>query len=328
MSDPLSLAPVSYGLMNLTWKPTQIPDEQAFAAIKAAVDNNDKLTMLNSGEFYGHPEPTLNLQLLSRFYKANPDYADKTFLSVKGGLARAALAPDGSEENLRASVENINAKLGGIKKMDLFECARVDRKIPIEDVIKTLAKLKEEGHFKHIGLSECSAETIRRAHQVHPIAAVEVEYSIWARDIEKNGVLATCKDLGIPIVAYSPLGRGFLTGRLTKPSDLPKGDMRAHLDRFQPENWDQNYKIVEKIQAFADKKKATPVQICLAWLIHQEGDIVCIPGSTRVEGVQEAAQAQHVTLSAEEVKELRDLAEGTEIVGGRYNAHMAPTLEG
>lgn len=154
----------------------QIPDEQAFEAIKLAVDNG--CTMLNSGEFYSNEplkDPTRNLRLLARFYNEYPEYVDKTYLSVKGGLARGSFAADASEQNLRASVTTINEALGGKKKMDLFEMARVDQNTSIEDAMKTLLKLRDEGHFKDIGISEVSAKTIRAAAKVAPIAAVEVE---------------------------------------------------------------------------------------------------------------------------------------------------------
>lgn len=154
----------------------QIPDEQAFEAIKLAVDSG--CTMLNSGEFYSREpinDPCRNLRLLARFYEKYPEYVDKTYVSVKGGQARGTMTPDASEENLRASVTTINKELGGRKKMDLFEMARVDQKNSIEDTMKTLLKLRDEGHFKDIGLSECSEKTIRAAAKVAPIAAVEVE---------------------------------------------------------------------------------------------------------------------------------------------------------
>ena len=151
--------------------------------------------MLNSGEFYGRPEPLLGLQLLSRFYDANPEYVESTYLAVKGGNIPTGMTPDASPENLRRSVTTINAALGGKKKMDLFECARVDKRVPIEDVMRTLATLREEGHFKDIGLSECSAETIRRASKIVQISAVEVE-CVNAYD-QKPETLSSQWDLGI-----------------------------------------------------------------------------------------------------------------------------------
>lgn len=168
---------------------------------------------------------------MSRFFEKYPDYVDKIFLSVKGAIA-PGLKPDSSDESLRRSVTNIN-KLLKHKTMDLFEPARVDKSRPVEDVMRTLDALRKEGHFKYIGLSEVSAATIRKAHAVAPVAAVEVEYSPFSLDIEKNGVLDTCKELGITIIAYSPLGRGLLSGKIKSIDDIPEGDHRRNFDRFQ-----------------------------------------------------------------------------------------------
>lgn len=241
--------------MNHHWKPKPSSDEQAFETLKIAIDGGSN--MINSGEFYGVDPPQANLQMLSRFFKANPDYVDKTLLSVKGGMKIPLhLGQDSSTEGLRRSVENINKELGGYKKMDMFECARVDPKVPIEKVMRDLKALIEEGHFKYISLSECSEKSIRRAAKVATISAVEVEYSPFSLDTEHNGVLAACKELNIPVVAYSPLARGILTGSIKKVSDIPEGDMRLHFDRFKPENFDKNMKLVDQLQAIADRKNA------------------------------------------------------------------------
>lgn len=311
---------IGYGLMNHTWAPKQTPDEQAFAAIRASVDAGS--TMLNSGEFYGQPEPTLNLQLLRRFYDAHPEYVDKTYLSVKGGLGfkdgAIDFTPNASEENLRRSVTNINETLGGKKKMDMFEMARVDQKIPIADAMRTLLKLRDEGHFKDIALSESAAETIRRAAKVAPIAGVEVEYSPWSLNIEHNGVIDACKELNIPIIAYSPLGKGFLTGSLKSPDDIPEGDHRKHFERFQPGNFEKNLELVDKLVSIAKNKGITPAQLALAWEIQQCDLIYPIPGSTRVEGVKEALGALNVKLSKEDLDEIRKIVDNADVIGGRY----------
>lgn len=223
--------------------------------------------MLNSGEFYGQPDPELGLKLLGRFYAQYPEYAVKTYLSVKGGMAK--MQPDASEEALRTSVTNINKLLGGNKKMDLFEMARVDKKVSIEDTMKTLLKLRDEGHFKDIGLSECSADTIRRAAKVGPVAAVEVEYSPFSLDIEHNGVLEACTELGIPIAAYSPLARGMMNPKIKSNDDIPEGDHLKHSPRFQPGNIEKNLELAEKLREVAAKKNVSGVQVVLAWEIAQ-----------------------------------------------------------
>lgn len=313
---------LGYGAMNLTWKPEQTPDEQAFKAIKTAVDGG--CSLVNSGEFYGQPDPTLGLKLLARFFEANADYIDKTYVAVKGGLEN--MKPNGSLEGLRKSVENINTLLGGKKKMDHFEMARVDQSRSIEEAMKNMMTLRDEGHFKDIGLSESSAETIRRAAKVGPVASVEVEYSPWSLDIEHNGVLDACKELKIPIWAYSPLGKGFLTGSLKSPDDIPEGDHRKHFDRFQPENFGKNLELVEKLQQIAKAKGVPSSQLCLAWEMAQWEGIYPIPGSTRPEGVKESLGALNVKLTEEENKQIREIVNSADVAGYRYNAQMEGTL--
>lgn len=283
---------------------------------------------LNSGEFYGQPDPTLGLKLLARFFAAEPSYADKVFLSVKGG-SRPDFSPDGSLEGLRKSVLHINEVLGShgaTKHMDLFEPARLDKSVGIEQVMKNLLVLRDEGHFTHIGLSEVSAETLRTASKVGPVAAVEFEYSLWALDAETNGLLSATAELGITAIAYSPLGRGFLTGSIKKRSDIPSGDLRLLLDRFSAENFDQNLRLVEDLTRFAEGKGVTPAQLALAWILAQADNVMPIPGSTRIEGVKESLEALEVKLSAEELKQVRRILDSHTIVGGRYNDHLQGSL--
>ncbi|KAK4705045.1 hypothetical protein P7C70_g1167, partial [Phenoliferia sp. Uapishka_3] len=320
----------------------ETPDAQAFEAIKSAIDAGSNF--INSGEFYGQPERTLGLQLLARFFKAEPTYGEKMFLSVKGAV-RPNWKADSSDEYLLESVTNINKLLGGSKKMDLFQPARVDTTRPIEEVRQTpyaerssmsdtpalqtmaaLQKLKEAGHFKYIGLSEVSAKTIRRANAVAPVAAVEIEYSPWTLDVEHNEVLSTCKELGIAIIAYSPLGKGFLTGKLKSVADIPAGDHRLDFDRFLPENFPKNLVLVDKLVAIAEKKGVTTPQLALAWLLAQWEGIIPIPGSTRPDGVKEAAAAAFVKLSPEELKEIRETVDNADVVGLRYHAGVEHTL--
>ncbi|KAH8928640.1 aldo/keto reductase [Atractiella rhizophila] len=314
---------MGYGLMNLTWRPQQTEDEQAFQAIKGAIDAGS--TMLNSGEFYGQDDPEANLKLLNRFFTKYPDYASKCFLSVKGAVNLEKLQPDCSTENLRKSVENINRLLGGRKRLDLFEPARVDINVPIEQVMKDLRALVEEGLFDYIGLSECSADTIRRAHAVAPISILEEEYSPFTLDMEENKVLETCKELGIVIAAYSPISRGLLSGTIEKPSDIAEGDGRHHFDRFQAQNWDENYARISKFKEIAARKAVTPAQLSLAWILKQwpEG-FIPIPGSTRPHVVVENLKALDVNISDEEDKEIRKVTSG--VIGGRYPPFLMPML--
>ncbi|KAI7941931.1 hypothetical protein MJO28_011958 [Puccinia striiformis f. sp. tritici] len=326
-SELFPVSPIGYGLMRLTWAPNGTPDEKAFETILAFLNGGGKF--LDSGEFYGNGPDRIyaNLELLARFFDAYPEWAEegKVFLSVKGGInldGGKMNGPDGSMEALRKSVHNINQKLGGKKKMDLFQMARVDVKVPIEDVMKTYKILIKEGKFKHVGLSEVSAETIRRAHTVHPISAVEVEYSPWLLDIEHNGILSTCEELRIPIVAYSPLGLGLLTGKIKSLDDLEPNDMRRHFDRFLPENFHHNIKLTEKFTSLAEKKGCTSVQLALAWILNQSKLMIPIPGSTRSEGVQETLDTLKVKLSEEDVQEIREFVDKADIKGLRYSVPM------
>ncbi|KAH9455743.1 hypothetical protein Pst134EA_023194 [Puccinia striiformis f. sp. tritici] len=305
-SELFPVSPIGYGLMRLTWAPNGTPDEKAFETILAFLNGGGKF--LDSGEFYGNGPDRIyaNLELLARFFDAYPEWAEegKVFLSVKGGInldGGKMNGPDGSMEALRKSM------------------ARVDVKVPIEDVMKTYKILIKEGKFKHVGLSEVSAETIRRAHTVHPISAVEVEYSPWLLDIEHNGILSTCEELRIPIVAYSPLGLGLLTGKIKSLDDLEPNDMRRHFDRFLPENFHHNIKLTEKFTSLAEKKGCTSVQLALAWILNQSKLMIPIPGSTRSEGVQETLDTLKVKLSEEDVQEIREFVDKADIKGLRYS---------
>ncbi|KAF8133885.1 NADP-dependent oxidoreductase domain-containing protein [Boletus edulis] len=231
---------VAHGLMSMTWKPDPVPDEQCFEAIKAGIDAlpSGAKMFLNGGEFYGHNLSTTNLEMIARFFEKYPEYVDRTFLSIKGGLTVGAgpPEPDGSPENTLRSVNAVNEKLRGTKHLDLFQCARVDLNLPVEYSIAALAKLKSQGKLDHIGMSECSAETLRRGHKVHPISVVEIEISPFSYEPETRAVIATAKELGVAVAAYSPLGRGFLTEQIKKLEDLPADDNRRHFPRFQEDS--------------------------------------------------------------------------------------------
>ncbi|PWW79916.1 Aldo/keto reductase [Tuber magnatum] len=308
-----------YGLMGFTSRPHQTPDEQAFAAMKKAIEKG--AICWNSGEFYGTPDPTLGVQLLHRYFKKHPEDASKVFLSIKGSVDAATLTPLGSPADVRKSIDNVLRILDGVKKIDIFECARVDPKTPIEETIGALAECVKEGKIGAIGLSEVSATTIRRAHAVHPIAAVEAEYSLWATDIRMNGVANVCTELNIPIVAYSPLGWGFLTGGIKSPDDLPENDFRRHFSKFQPDNFNVNIELVNKVEGLARKKGCTPAQLAVEWVRYQSGrygmpDLLPIPGATSMGRVEE--NCQEVGLTEEEYLELEGIVGSTQVLGGRY----------
>ncbi|KAG8996475.1 hypothetical protein FRB94_008271 [Tulasnella sp. JGI-2019a] len=318
---------IGLGLMMMTWTPNPTPDEQAFETIKTAIDlvPADKKLFINSGEFYGVSPRTANLHLISRFFTKYPELADRTFLSVKGGTEAESLTPNGSPENIRRSVDAVLAALDGKKKLDLFQCARVDEKVGIESMMKSLKGLVEEGKFNHIGVSEVSAATLRKANAIHKVTAVEIEVSPWAYEDETKKVITTAKELGVTVIAYSPLGRGFLTGKLN-PKDLPDGDFRKSLDKFQDEAAKHNQKIVDALTAIAEKKNSTSAQLSLAWVASLGNNVVPIPGSSKASRVKENLGAAKLVLTDGDLKEITAALEENTVQGGRYNAAMGHAL--
>jgi aryl-alcohol dehydrogenase-like predicted oxidoreductase len=210
--------------------------------------------------------------------------------------------------------------------IDLYYQHRVDLNVPIEETIGAMAELVRAGKVRYLGMSEAAPATLRRAAAVHPIAALQSEYSLWTRDVENNGVLDTCRELGIGFVPFSPLGRGFLTGRFKDPSDLPEGDVRRTYPRFQPENFTRNVALVHKIEDIAAQKGCTPAQLALAWLLAKGNDIVPIPGSKRRSRVEENAGAAEVRLTPEDVATLEQLAPPGVAVGERYPPRSMSTV--
>ena len=295
----------------MTWRPVPIPDEQAFATMKAALANG--VNVWNGGDLYG-TRSNNSLHLLNRYFTAYPEDAPKVILSIKVGTS-------GREEDLRRSLEYCLKVLDGKKSIDIFQCARVDTTTPIRETVAVLAKYVQEGKIGGIGLSEPDAVTIRHAHEIHPIAGVEVEMSLWSTDILTNGVAATCGELGIPVFAHSPLGHGFLTGNITHPNDIPPGDIRAHLARFQPGVFDKNLERVHEIQALAKKKGCTTAQIALAWVRSfsgKEGFSIVVPivGATRKERMTENSVI--VELQDDDLRVLDNILSRTNVIGGRY----------
>lgn len=284
----------------------------------------------NGGEFYGTAERN-SLHLLNEYFTKYPEDADKVVLSIKGGLVPGQLMVDGSEKNVRRSVDECIRLLDGKKTVDIFECGRVDPKVPIEETMRVLTELVKEGKIKGIGLSEVRAETIRRAHKVHPIAAVEVELSLWATDILTNGVAQTCAELGIPIVAYSPLMRGALTGQIKSNADIPEDDFRKHLPKFQDDVMAGNMKITHEVEKLAEKKGVTKAQIAIGWVRALSGrngmpTIIPIPGATTEERVLE--NGKEVDLTEGEMDELAKVVKENKVIGARYGGQVAALMEG
>jgi len=317
----VTIGKIGHGLMMMTWKPTPTPDAECFEAIKAGVDSLPPGTkmLLNSGEFYAQDHGIGNLELVARFFEKYPAYADKTFLSVKGAIASPeTLGPDTSPENIRRSVNTINAALRGTKRLDMFEPARFDGKRPVEESIEAMADLVKEGKFDHISLSEVGAATLRRAHAVYPITAVEIEASPWSYDQKMKDLIAAALELNVTVVAYSPIGRGFLTGQIKSLDDIPEDDIRRRWARFQPENFTHNLALVDALQAIAAKKNCTAAQLCIAWVASLGPHVVPIPGSSNVKRNLENLSAVEVELSEQDIQEINHAIATHEIKGGRY----------
>ncbi|KAG1827020.1 NADP-dependent oxidoreductase domain-containing protein [Suillus subaureus] len=316
----VTVGKVAHGLMMMTWAPEPVPDEQCFEAIKAGVDALPPGTkmFLNGGEFYAHDLTTTNLEMIARFFEKYPDYVDKTFLSIKGGVKPGTLVPDGSPANLRRSVELINEKLRGTKRLDLFQSARVDPNIPLEESIRALVELKNEGKLDHIGMSECSADTLRRGNAVHSIAAVEIEVSPWEYGEEARKVIATAEELGVAVIAYSPLGHGFLTGQIKRLEDIPEGDFRRSMPRFQEDNFKHNFAIVDALTAIARSKNITSAQLSIAWVASLGKHVIPLPGSSHAKRTRENCAGGDVELSTEDITEINSVIGAGAARGGRY----------
>jgi aryl-alcohol dehydrogenase-like predicted oxidoreductase len=275
------------------------------------------VTHIDTAEIYG---PYANEELVGRALQGHRD--DVVLATKFGFVSHAGGGPgvlDSSPANIRTAVDGSLKRLG-TDRIDLYYQHRVDPETPIEETVGALADLVAEGKVLHIGLSEAGPATIRRAHAVHPIAALQTEYSLWTRDPEAE-LLPLLRELGIGFVPYSPLGHGFLTGTIRSPEELSHDDWRKTNPRFAPGNFEQNLRIVDEVQAVASEIDATPAQVALAWLLAQGDDIAPIPGTKRVSRVEENTAADEVELSEEQIQRLDDLAPAT---GERHNdANMA-----
>ena len=313
----LKVSRIGLGAMSMSayYNTADFDDAESIRTVHRALDMG--VTHLDTAEVYG---PFVNEELVGRAIK---DRRDQVVLATKFGLvSHSGGGPgviDSSPANIRTAVEGSLQRLG-TDHIDLYYQHRVDPDTPIEETIGVLADLVEEGKIRHIGLSEAGPGTIRRAHAVHPIAAVQTEYSLWARDPE-DAILPLLRELGIGFVPYSPLGHGFLTGQITSPEDLADDDWRKNNPRFVGENFQHNLSIVAEVRAVADEVEATPAQTALAWLLAQGEDIAPIPGTKRVARVEENTAADAVVLTADQIERLNHL---TPAAGERHNeANMA-----
>ncbi|WVT73445.1 aldo/keto reductase [Sinorhizobium chiapasense] len=324
LGNDLTVSTIGLGCMGMSFAYGATDETESIRTLHRAVDLG--ITFFDTAEVYG---PFENEKLLG---KALGPLRDKVTIATKFGFRIEAGAPaaqaikgvDGRPEHAKAVAEASLKRLG-TDVIDLYYQHRVDPEVPIEDTIGAMAELVREGKVRAIGLSEASAATIRRAHKVHPIAAVQSEYSLWSRDPEED-VLATCRELGIGFVPYSPLGRGMLTGALRKAEDLEADDFRRSLPRFQAENFDANARLVETLAALAQEKGITAAQLALAWVINQGDFIVPIPGARKLNHLEQNAAAADITLTVEESRRLADALSPALVAGKRYtDASLALT---
>ncbi len=291
-------------------------EDEAVATIQRALELG--INFLDTAQLYG---PLTNEKLVGKAIKGHRDeyviatkFARRMDDATPGDMS--SLGPlDGSADHVKSSIE-ISLKNLGVDHVDLYYQHRVDPNVEIEETVGAMAELVQAGKIRHIGLSEAAPETIRRANAVHPITAVQTEYSMWTRDPEAE-VLPTCRELGIGFVPYSPLGRGFLSGRFSKPEDLDEGDFRRQGPRFTGENLEANLKLANKVKEIAEEKGVTPAQLAIAWVLAQGEDLVPIPGTKRREYLEQNAAAADVELTEEDLKRIDD--ELPPVAGDRYD---------
>jgi aryl-alcohol dehydrogenase-like predicted oxidoreductase len=316
----LDVGRIGLGAMTMTgaYSKTGLDETEAIRTIHRALDLG--ATLIDTAEIYG---PFTNEELVGRAIK---DRREQVVLATKFGLvSHAGQGPwnlDSSPANIRTAVEGSLARLG-TDHIDLYYQHRVDPNTPIEDVAGTLAELVAEGKIRHYGLSEAGPDTIRRAHAVHPVTAVQSEYSLFTRDQEPV-ILPLLRELGIGFVAYSPLGRGMLTGAIRSPQDLAADDSRTGNPRFAEENLAHNLRLVEQVEAVAAEAGATPAQVALAWLLGQGPDIAPIPGTRRVSRLEENLAADTVELTTEQIARLTALGEPA---GAHHNEAQMKMIE-
>ena len=318
----LEVSAIGFGCMGLNFSYSHsLSKPESIQLIRQAVELG--VTLFDTAEIYG---PFTNEEIVGEALKP---VRNKVVIATKFGFAidpktNKSTGMDSRPAHIR-EVCDASLKRLGIDVIDLFYQHRVDPNVPIEDVAGTVKELIAAGKVRHFGLSEPGAQTVRRAHAVQPVTALQNEYSLWTRGPETNGILAACEELGIGLVAYSPLGKGFLTGAMTKDTKIGDNDFRKNLPRFTPEAMAKNQALVNLLKRIAEEKHATPAQVALAWLLAQKPWIVPIPGTTKLTRLEENLGAANLTLTAPELAEIQQAAAEIRVEGERYPANLMAT---
>ncbi|MGL6339074.1 MAG: aldo/keto reductase [Waterburya sp.] len=317
-TEGLTVSELGLGCMGMSIAYGSGDEADSIATINRALDLG--VTFLDTAEMYGTNEELVGKAIAAR----REEVILATKFGIKYDLATHSLVMDASPETVQQSCDRSLQRLG-VDYIDLYYLHRVDPQIPIEDTVGAMSELVTQGKVRYLGLSEAAPNTIRRAHKVHPISALQSEYSLWSRDPEAE-ILPTLRELGIGFVPYSPLGRGFLSGKITSPDDFAPDDFRRNLPRFIGENFSQNLQLVDRIKEIAENKKVTPGQLALAWLLAQGEDVVPIPGTKRRAYLEENVAAVDIVLTPEEMAQIVAASPKNAAAGARYSASLMTTV--